>query len=263
MSLWWIVLLVGVLVVWALINRSSKQLGPPPRKEDPTAPLVDRESSAPAWPKPRAEGLRRPVEVPRPAPIARPRAEAAVPPREPSVSRRTLSIELIPYPMGGKHARAVLSEEAWKVVRDIVHEEHGWQCNECPSTENLECHEEWKYDWVRRESKLVPVMQLIGLRSLCRLCHKGKHIKYVEKNQPELLPTVRRHLMARWGLEDEQLNGHVAEAVARVRRLKTRIPRELDLTYLNHARFAQVHAMMGRTFSANELHNCRETELDS
>jgi hypothetical protein len=258
-SLWWIVLLAGVLIVWALINRSSRQIGPPPRQEEPPAPLVARESSAPApaWPEPGAEGPRQPI-------VELPRTEPAAPPQwQPSVSRRTLSIELIPYPMGGKHARAVLSEEAWKVVRNIVHEEHGWQCNECPSTENLECHEEWKYDWVARKSKLVPVMQLIGLRSLCRLCHKGKHIKYVEKNQPELLPAVRRHLMARWGLKDEQLNDHVAEAVARVRLLKTRIPRDLDLTYLNHARFAQVHAMMGRTFSANELDNCRENELES
>jgi hypothetical protein len=45
-------------------------------------------------------------------------------------------------------------------------------------------------------------------------------------------------------------------------RLKTLIPRELDLTYLNHKRFGEVHKMMEREFSSNELRNCRRSIPD-
>jgi hypothetical protein len=70
MSLWWILLLVGVLIVWPLINRSSKPIVPPPQEEEPSAPLVASESTAPVWLEPRAEGLRQPiVELPSVAPI--------------------------------------------------------------------------------------------------------------------------------------------------------------------------------------------------
>lgn len=66
-----------------------------------------------------------------------------------------------------------------------------------------------------------------------------------------------------YGMKDEELDRIESEAAEKAERLKTKIPRELDLTYLNHERFGEVHQMMKRQFSRNELKNCRLTSFHS
>jgi hypothetical protein len=270
MSLWWI-LFVVVVIGLAFITRPltkpaasrwqqpsphpRARLGAPPLDQEPSAPPC-RASSALVR---QAPSERPPVEC---KPIDRPCDEPAespevVEPREPP--RKILRIELIPYPMGGKNARAVLTGPAWREVRNIVHALHAGRCGECGKylpKKKSECHEVWKYDWVIRQSKAVPVMKLVELRSLCRRCHQGKHYKFVESQQADQLPEVRRHLLELYGLTEEQLDRLVTEAVETVKRLRTWKERELDLTHLNHERFVKIHELMGREFGANELQWC-------
>lgn len=93
-------------------------------------------------------------------------------------------------------------------------------------------------------------MRLVGLRALCRLCHMGKHIKYAKSRGK--LPQVSSHLMKLYqGLSAERIEQLILEAVDK-RVLKYRYE-ELDLTYLNDARFACIRAQLGRDFTTNEL----------
>lgn len=56
---------------------------------------------------------------------------------------------------------------------------------ECGSTQRLECHERWHYDFTkdalqpygldRKSNPRLGVMKLTGLMTLCHLCHMGKH----------------------------------------------------------------------------------------
>jgi hypothetical protein len=170
--------------------------------------------------------------------------------------RRELKIELIPRQMSGMNARAVLTREAWDQVRDITHALHGGRCAECGSDSRVECHEEWQYEWAHRDRKNLPVMRLAALRTLCRLCHLGKHIRFAENHCPGELPYVRRHLMRLYALSEAQLDDHVRKALEIVRKLTFNY--RLDLTYLNDERFAAVHVLMGRTFGNNENKHCKK-----
>jgi hypothetical protein len=172
-------------------------------------------------------------------------------------------MEPIPRPMAGKNARNVLTKAAWRKVRDIVLEEHDWACAVCHrfKRKGLHCHEKWDFKWLVRDSKNVPVMKLVGLQALCRLCHGAKHIGC--SRQKKYLHKVKEHLRTDYGLDDEDLDRIESEFEKKAEKLSTKIPRELDLTYLNHEKFDEVHLMMNRMFSTNELGNCRPTSFDS
>jgi hypothetical protein len=213
------------------------------------AAVLLKAPDAPSRKRPQAAPQKQPTPTP-----ATPHVKLVEPPR------RALKIELIPWQMSGINARAVLTREAWDAMRGIVHDHHGWKCAECQSEHRLECHEVWDYAWDRRNGKNVPVMRLAGLRTLCRRCHQGKHIKFVESRQPDELAQVRRHLMQVYGLSETALDERVSEAVAQVKQKHYNY--RLDLTYLNQERFAAMHALIGRTFDANENRNCRKPGKD-
>ena len=161
-------------------------------------------------------------------------------------------MEPIPHPMAGKNARSVLTTEAWGKVRDIVLEEHSWTCAECHCIrlKGLHCHEVWDFASQVRHSKPVPVMKLVGLQALCWLCHGAKHIGC--SRQKKYLHKVKQHLRQEYSMDDDDLDCLESDFYHKAESLKTTIPRELDLTYLNHEKFDEVHLMMNRMFSTNE-----------
>ncbi len=179
-------------------------------------------------------------------------------------SKRKLNIELVPFTMHYKNVRAVLATEVWYKVCDIAHAKHDYRCCECGRNRRevkLECHETWEFIWEKREVspgyfKKVAIMKMTNLLSLCHLCHMGKHIKFAERNGE--LPQVREHLMKTYNISRLQFWWKVQKSVAVVRK-QSRYTYQLDLTYLNHDRFNAVHAIIGRKFSSNEIHNCRKT----
>lgn len=185
------------------------------------------------------------------------RAPVAMPFESPrTVQRRTRPrFELIPHKMGGINARLILASEVWAALCAMVHETYGGRCCEClrlcPDNQGLECHEVWKYAWVRQRGSTtnVGVMRLAGLRSLCRLCHQGKHFKFAEKHGK--LPQVKAHLMKLYELSEAEWDLCILEAVKN-KALQYRY-KKLDLTYLNSERFGWVQEQFGRHFSDNEM----------
>jgi len=162
--------------------------------------------------------------------------------------------ELIPRKMSGINARLVLPEALWSQLSTMVIDANGGNCCECPNEPRtrMECHEVWKYEWVRRPGRTgaVGVMRLVGLQPLCHLCHMGKHIKYAESHGE--LPQVMAHLMKLHdGLTAERIGQLMREAVAKSE-LKYRYE-ELDLRYLNAPQFAPIRARFGRDFTDNDM----------
>jgi hypothetical protein len=156
--------------------------------------------------------------------------------------------EFIPFSMRRINARAILSEAAWTQISKIVRASYGWKCCECGNGLPLDCHEVWKYEWVLPpgEPNKVGTMRLTGLQSLCRLCHRGKHLNF------ELLeaglPKVKAHLMRLYGLSESHLERLVHEALNKLD--NNSLYRYLDLTYLNNERFDRFRELIGHHYSA-------------
>lgn len=177
--------------------------------------------------------------------------------------RKRPRFELIPHKMGGVNARLLLASEVWRALCAMVHETYGGMCCEClrvcPYNRGLECHEVWKYAWMRHggSGTNVGVMRLAGLRSLCRLCHQGKHFKFAEKRGK--LPQVKAHVMELYELSESEWDLCILEAVEN-KALQYRY-KQLDLTYLNNERFGWVQKQFGRHFTDNEMPYIEETLL--
>jgi hypothetical protein len=177
---------------------------------------------------------------------------------------KELTIELIPYSMNYKNARAVLTVDAWCLLRYLCMKSDGAQCSECGSMdkEDLECHEVWKYLSLTRQGCENPVhiMKLVKMRMLCHLCHMGKHLGFARKS-PDEYSKVRAHLLRVYGLSELELDEREHAAFEQVKELDKCGVRELDLTYLNDDRFQFVRYRSRRKlFSTNEVANCREPE---
>ncbi len=88
-----------------------------------------------------------------------------------------LSIELIPKTCHFSNVRTTVKPKEWDKIRFISYEKAGNVCEICKDNgksqgfkHNVECHEIWEYD----EENLI--QKLIGLISLCPICHQVKHI---------------------------------------------------------------------------------------
>lgn len=93
------------------------------------------------------------------------------------MSKPKLTIELVPATCHFSNVRTTIKPKEWDKVRFISYEEAGHKCQICGDTgknqgynHNVECHEIWHYDDDNHVQKLV------GLVSLCPICHQVKHI---------------------------------------------------------------------------------------
>ena len=92
-------------------------------------------------------------------------------------SKKQLLVELIPKSCFYSNVRTTLTKLEWDKIRFISYEKAGNKCEICKDSgknqgykHNVECHEIWEYD----DENLV--QRLIGLISLCPMCHQVKHI---------------------------------------------------------------------------------------
>jgi hypothetical protein len=100
-------------------------------------------------------------------------------------------------------------------------------------------------------------MKLMNLRTLCHLCHLGKHIGFAQKDA-QLYRQVKSHLIALYHLPEPIFCQLEQLAFEQVWELNKAGIRALDLTYLNGDRYVWVRHRFGRQFSTDELANCRQ-----
>lgn len=88
-----------------------------------------------------------------------------------------LTIELIPKTCHYSNVRTTVTKQEWNKIRFISYEKANNKCEICGDIgknqgykHNVECHEIWEYDDTNHIQKLV------GLISLCPICHQVKHI---------------------------------------------------------------------------------------
>jgi hypothetical protein len=87
-----------------------------------------------------------------------------------------LTVELIPKTLFFSNIRTLLPKKYWDLIRNESYQKANHKCEICGDTgkeqgfrHNVECHEIWEYDDVKRVQKLT------GLVSLCPMCHQVKH----------------------------------------------------------------------------------------
>ena len=92
-------------------------------------------------------------------------------------SKKELLVELIPKTCHYSNVRTTVKPTEWDKIRFISYEAANHKCEICGDTGKnqgykhaVECHEIWHYDDEKH------VQKLIGLISLCPLCHMTKHI---------------------------------------------------------------------------------------
>ena len=167
-----------------------------------------------------------------------------------------LEIELVPAPMAGMNARAVMTYEQWKEITSICHKEHRYHCACCGITRVvLECHEVWDYS--------ENTMRLAGLQSLCHECHMSKHILFAKRELKVPYKKILKHIKKVYGVGSFALAIHTFFAKRQINKITEEIP--LDLTFLNHSKFNNVHMKIKRpvgqyNFTKNENKNCAKQD---
>lgn len=88
-----------------------------------------------------------------------------------------LLIELIPTTCHFSNARTYLPKKEWDKIRFLTYEKADNKCEICGDNglnqgykHRVECHEIWDYN------DETHVQKLVGLISLCPICHQVKHI---------------------------------------------------------------------------------------
>lgn len=88
-----------------------------------------------------------------------------------------LTVELVPKTCHFSNVRTTIKPSEWDKIRFISYEAANNKCEICKATgkeqgykHNVECHEIWEYN------DTTHVQKLVGLISLCVICHQVKHI---------------------------------------------------------------------------------------
>ena len=122
-----------------------------------------------------------------------------------------LTIELVPSTCHFSNVRTTIKPKEWDKVRFISYEAAGHKCEICGDTgknqgynHNVECHEIWHYDDTNHIQKLV------GLVSLCPICHQVKHIGRSIAIGKEKQCHAQLRKVNKW--TQEQVNEHVRKS---------------------------------------------------
>lgn len=168
-----------------------------------------------------------------------------------------LEIELVPKSMHGKNVRSRVTLPEWQQVCKVVHREanqdmHCEICGESGLKQNfshpVEVHEQWAF-----ESRTC-VQKLIGMVSICPLCHKAKHYGLAQKQG--FGEATRKHLMKVNGISSSELDNYIQLAFNIVRE-RSNHEWSLDLTYLNKNEFGRLNI----DFTEYENDKCDDVEF--
>lgn len=87
------------------------------------------------------------------------------------MTKRKLTIELIPSSSWNNNLRTLLGKEKWSELRKKVLSAWGEKCAICGKvSKRLDCHEVWEFDEKTASQNLIDIIPL------CRMCHSVKHI---------------------------------------------------------------------------------------
>jgi len=102
--------------------------------------------------------------------------------------------EMLPDGTWEDNIRLKLKPDQWDALRKHSYAAAGFRCEicGCAPSPHLECHERWAYD------ETWAIQRLMGLLSLCPLCHKAHHIGLA--GRLGMLDDVKDHLkkVNRW-----------------------------------------------------------------
>jgi hypothetical protein len=117
-----------------------------------------------------------------------------------------LTIELVPKAVWFSNVRSMISRQDWDFLRRNSYKKAGYLCEICGGIGNhhpVECHEIWQYD----DNKHI--QKLLGLISLCPLCHEVKHIGLASIRGR--IDTVKRHLAKINAWTEQEVNEYVSK----------------------------------------------------
>jgi hypothetical protein len=142
-----------------------------------------------------------------------------------------LIVELIPKTCHFSNVRTTLKTKDWNTIRFISYENANHQCEICGQNgidqgykHRVECHEIWKYN------NRTKTQKLIGLISLCPLCHQVKHIgrAFALGKQPDVFKQLE--IVNDW--DHKQVVEHVAQAFETYK-LQSKYEWKLDISILS------------------------------
>lgn len=142
-----------------------------------------------------------------------------------------LHIELVPRPMWGKNARAVITPDSWEELRfkyGATSRLSGkkLKCKICGAkSEELDLHEVWHFDNQER------VQKLIELIPICDLCHSVKHFGHTSSLGVSHYERAIQHLQKVNSWSSEQVVAHV-ELSMRDWEARSKCSYSLELTFL-------------------------------
>lgn len=138
---------------------------------------------------------------------------------------------MIPKTLFFSNVRTLLPNKYWDQLRNESYEKANHKCEICGDTgknqgykHNVECHEIWEYDDIKRVQKLA------GLISLCPKCHQIKHFGRTSAIGKQAQAFKHMEKVNNW--DHRQCVKHLKEAFAEwIERSKYQW--YIDLSYLN------------------------------
>lgn len=122
-----------------------------------------------------------------------------------------LTVELIPKTCHYSNVRTTIKPKEWDKVRFTSYAAADNKCEICKDTgknqgypHNLECHEIWEYDDKNH------IQKLLGLISLCPICHFTKHIGRAMAMGREKICFTKLAQVNNW--TQEEIDLHILES---------------------------------------------------
>jgi hypothetical protein len=114
------------------------------------------------------------------------------------MSEYKLSISMVPQALWGENLRKHLTRNSWNKLRAAQLEKapNCELCGSSPVGAARHAHEQWVYDMK------AAVARLVGLRTICRMCHFVEHPGFVSamvangQFTPAILDEIERHFCA-------------------------------------------------------------------
>lgn len=175
------------------------------------------------------------------------------------VQEGRITIEMVPFEMHGYNVRSRLNDYQWKQICHVINKEANpsgnYKCVVCGENGRLqgfnhpvECHEVWDYDSFHRTQRLV------GILSLCPMCHKVKHIGLADKQGYG--GRAKQHIAKHNKWTMATVDKYIRQAKKNVKR-KSGKRWVLDLTYLNQDKFS----FLNEKFTNDEARNCNNRKV--